>query len=278
MRDFEPFDETFRFDERVLAENFPNYMLPSVLSWIFNLMVAHKLYSPIHSSKIDATKLIQPLNRIMRTAFRSEYVDFMADIQIDLVTFRNVLSYLLQRVSDTNEGKTLENILYETSSAYAVEFKEVNLKNGAIGWKATKMKLVYRVPPIVKKQALEVMSTDQLLMEAWDSHYGIDFDDEKTVTRCTDALSGLLRDRYYPDEKKPQLGKLLKQLIENKDKIILPADTLYNKESLLKMMVKFSEKRNNHQKGTGTKPSHEEAGFVLHFTIMLYQLFRSKND
>ncbi|MCB9817445.1 hypothetical protein H6795_02830 [Candidatus Nomurabacteria bacterium] len=52
----------------------------------------------------------------------------------------------------------------------------------------------------------------------------------------------LLRDKYYPNEKKPQLGKLLKQLIENKDKIILPADTLYNKESLLKMMVKFSEK------------------------------------
>ncbi|MCA9350743.1 MAG: hypothetical protein KDJ52_26375 [Anaerolineae bacterium] len=278
MRDFEPFDKTFRFDESILTENFPNYMLPSILSWIFNVMVAHKLYDPYHSNMIDTAKLVNPINRMLRTTFRSKYADFIADIQFDLSTFRNVLSYLLQRVSDANEGKTLENILYETSSAYAVEFKEVNVKNGAIGWKVTKMKLVYRVPPIVKKQALEVMRTDQLLTEAWDFHYGIDFDDEKTVTRCTDVLSGLLRDKYYPNEKKPQLGKLLKQLIENKDKIILPADTLYNKESLLKMMVKFSEKRNNHQKGTGTKPSHEEAGFVLHFTIMLYQLFRSKND
>src|SRR5690606_38279516 len=112
-------------------------------------------------------------------------------------TFRNVLTYLLQNVANAEEGRKLEVILADTSSAYSVNFKEEEVKNGALVGKATKMKLAYRVPPVVKEQALDVMRTDQLLAEAWESHYGIDPDDEKTVTRCTDALAGLLRDVYF---------------------------------------------------------------------------------
>lgn len=274
MIGFEPFDEQFNFDKSILTEEFPDYMLPSILKWIEDLLIAHNYYKKSYRDIND--KFILSITRHLRASFKVQYTAFMFEICEDKSTLRNVLTYLLQNIANEAEGRELEVILAETSSAYAVDFKKERIDSGAISWDAIRMKLVYRVPPVVKEQAIDITRTNQLLAEAWESHYGIDPDDEKTVTRCTDALSGLLRDIYFPDEKKPQLGKLLKDIMAKPEKYPLPANSLYETEKFLSLMEEFSNIRGNHKAGTGRAPTHEEASFVLHFSIMLFQLLRGK--
>lgn len=278
MSSFEPFDEEFNFDKSILTEVFPEYMLPSVMLWIEELLIKHQLFRPQLSRDVNDSKLVMPINRALRKTFRSSWPAFIADIQADVSTLRNVITYLLQNVANPGQGRDLEAILSDTSSAYSVDFKEEEVGDGVLIGKSTSMKLVYRVPPVVKEQALDVMKTDQLLAEAWESHYGINPDDEKTVTRCTDALAGLLRDSYFPEEKRPQLGTLLGKMRKDPESYRLPATGLYDSDKFLDLMRDFSKIRGNHKSGTGRAPTHEEASFVLHYAIMLFQILRSKND
>ncbi len=99
-------------------------------------------------------------------------------------------------------------------------------------------------------------------------------DDERTVTRATDALSGILRDRYFPAEKRPQLGTLLEKIKKDCDLYPLPGNTIFDQKEFLSIMSRFSKIRGNHKSGTGRAPMHQEAGFVLHFTIMLFQTLK----
>lgn len=284
MGDFEPFDSEYSFDKTVLTEDFPNYLLPSVQKWIIDVLHRHDLFD--QSGYVAGNSLpnlsndfTMPFNRTMRTTYKNDTLTFINIISANNIRLRNTLSYILQKIADYTEGATLEEILSEGSSAYTVDITRTEVKRAlgagvSVPYENISMKLVYRVPLVVKAQAETILKNEHLLAEAWDEYYGLSPDDEKVVTRCHDALSGILRDKYFPKDAKPQLGKLTKQLIESPKKFTLPAETMYDKKSFLGLMDKFSEKRGNHTKGTGKKPTHEEAGFVLHYTIMLFQLFR----
>src|SRR5690606_8844814 len=135
---------------------------------------------------------------------------------------RNIISYVLQKIATEGEGKKLEATLIRTGSAYAVQItkKQVNAS-----WSKTEMKLIYRVDPIVAKQAVPILNSSSLIQEAWDAYYGLKPDYEKVVTRSSDALAGLLRDKFFPDEQKPQLGKLIEQLQRSPEKISFPGES-----------------------------------------------------
>lgn len=268
MSNFEPFDEKFEFDKSVLTEGFPDYMIASVKAWLIKTL---RDQGALSGTYLSEDKFILPLNQAMRQTFSIPWHDFWNEMKKDIPTFRNILSYVLQNVARKPQGVALEKILSQTSSAYAVEIDTV-LVNQQIS--QTNMKLVYRVPLIVKKQAENIFNDHALLAEAWESHYGVKPDDEKTVTRATDALAGLIRNRYFPDEKRPQLGTLLGKMRQKPEEYILPAQSLFDTDKFLELMKDFSKIRGNHQSGTGRKPTHEEAGFVLHFSIMLFQLLK----
>ena len=279
---FESFDDEYRFDKSVLTEDFPDYMYPSIQQWIISTLDRAKFLSWSQGVQyIDRSAFILPLNESMRATFRHELAHFLVDVSKDATIFRNVLSYILQNVAQKNEGEKLEKILARTSSAYSVDFKdeEATTSSGAISWVRTRMKLVYRVTPIVKRQAENALAQSELLADAWDSYYGLKADDEKTVTRCADAIAGLLRDKFFPTEKRTQLGTLLQKVISEPKKYPLAGEALFEKKEFLGIMKGFSTVRGNHKTGTGRTPAHEEAGFVLHFTIMLFQILEmSKND
>ena len=268
---FEPFDDTFRFDKTILNDAFPDYILTSIYDWLHETLSVRGL---LYVSTLNDSLFILPLNRAMRRIFNSSWSSFWEEITASPELFRNILSYVLQTVAHKPQGEALEKILSQTSSAYAVEISSTKSSQNGLITQEIKMKLVHRVAPIVKKQATEIISTSNLLGEAWESHYGIKPDDEKTVTRATDALAGLLRDRYFPDESRPQLGKLIAKIRQNPEEYALPAKSLYNADAFLSLTKEFSKIRGNHKTGTGRAPSHEEAAFVLHFTIMLFQLLK----
>lgn len=278
---FEPFDEEYKFDKSILTESFPPYLLPSVRKWIFGVLKSHGMAQGAIERGYFFDNFLFPLNRQLRKSLPPNESDFFNNIFSSKKVSRNVLSYILQRIAYENEGRELEQILSEASSAYSVEFTESNapiiqVAGGKSKLSQKKMKLVYRVAPVVKKQAAEILNNNDLIAEAWESHYGMKPDDEKTVTRCTDALAGLLRDKYFPTEKRPQLGTLLQKMRAKPTTYPLPADSLYDNDKFLEIMKDFSKIRGNHKTGTGRAPTHEEAGFVLHYTIMLFQLLRNK--
>ena len=264
MSNFEPFDDTYKFDKTILTENFPDYQLTSIKAWMRSLLTEHGILKYVTGSYLlENSSFILPLNQAMRKTFASFWEGFWSDCTKDISTMRNVISYILQNHAYKRDGEKLEGILGETSSAYSVELGS-----------DTKLKLVYRVSPVAKKQAEDVFTDSELVAQAWESHYGIKPDDEKTITRATDALAGILRDKYFPDENRPQLGTLLGKMRQKPELYPLPASDLYDTDKFLELMKDFSKIRGNHKTGTGRSPSHEEAGFVLHFTIMLFQLLK----
>jgi len=277
---FEPFDDLYSFDKDVLTEDFPDYLLPSVNAWIHSVLSAHSMFYGQMNNGMVLNGFLHPLNRVLRTTLAQSSAPFFSEIASTKSLLRNVLSYILQTVATTYEAHELEKILKEGSSAYQVEFiydtkspaSGIMSIKGAPILKISGSKLTYRVSSIVKKQAQNISGTHTLLAEAWDAYYGISPDDEKTVTRCTDALAGTLRDKYFPNEKRSQLGTILQKIKQDPKKFRLPASTIYNAEVMLDIMKDFSKIRGNHKTGTGRAPTHEEAGFVLHFSIMFIHL------
>lgn len=280
---FEPFDNEFIFDESLLTEEFPNYLMPGVKKWVFDTLSIHSLFSGRIGLGQVLDDFIHPLNRSLRKNIPSNDTQFWANISSNVILFRNVLSFMLQNVADINDARELEKILIEGSSAYSVEFikgnevRGIRTSKGETIFEHVSAKLTYRVAPIVKKQADETIRNERLLGQAWEFYYGLESDDEKTVVRSTDALSGLLRDQFFPDEKRPVLGTILNKISEDPSKYPFPANSIYETKDLIKLMKQFSKIRGNHQKGTGRMPTHEEAGFVLHLTITIFQLFKNNS-
>lgn len=273
MQNFEPFDEEYKFDPEILTEDFPKYMIDSIVAWSEALLNNRRMI--VMRDKLSPTFLL-PYDRVFRTNLDPHWAIVTTKLRSNLKFARNFISYLLQIYASEKEGEALERILAESSSAYTVEKsseKVLLVQSGALSTSITKMKLVYRVAAIVKKQSEMIISSNELLSEAWESHYGIPSDDEKTITRCADALAGLLRDQFFPTEKRTQLGTLISKIIQDPEDYSFPASTIYNKEELLNLMSNFSKIRGNHKSGTGRTPTHEEALFVLHFSIMFFQLF-----
>lgn len=279
---FTPFDEEYQFDQNVLNEDFPPYLMPGVKAWIFKTLKNNGMFSGVIGRGQVLDNFLHSLNRVLRTDIPSNDIYFFNTIKSDVRLFRNVLSYMLQKVANTQEANQLERILKEGSSAYAVEFEHgseiagFRTKESESIFNIVGSRLVYRVSPIVKKQAQPVLNESILLAQAWDAHYGINPDDEKVVTRCTDAIAGIIKDTYFPGEERSQLGTLVAKIRKQPTKYSFPADSIYETVKLLDLMQDFSKIRGNHKTGTGRAPTHEEASFVLHFSIMLFHLLGSK--
>ena len=283
MTEFEPFDSEYEIDKSVLSDQLEDYLRPSTDRWLRATMNSHTLVQISRGKLVlKEAAFLHPLQETFRRQFPAELNTFVTSMFSDIKLFRNLLSYILQNVATVSEARDLEEILARCSSAYAVEFiRDTDPQSGIFTtdgkpfYKIIGTKLTYRVPLIVKIQAEEVFATESLFAEAWEFYYGMSPDDEKTVVRATDALAGAIRDVFFPEEKRPVFGTLLNKLKQDPASYPMLANSIYDQKKFLETMDQFSKIRGNHQKGTGRKPTHEEAGFVLHFAIMFYQILRS---
>lgn len=208
--------------------------MPGVKKWVFDTLRKHSLFSGRIGMDQVLDGFIHPLNRALRKNIPSKDTQFWAHISVNIVLFRNVLSFMLQNIANVNEARELEKILSEGSSAYSVEVikgKEVRgIRNskGELLFEHVGAKLGYRVAPTVRKQADETVKSEKLLGQAWEFYYGLESDDEKTVVRATDALSGLLRDQFFPDEKRAVFGTMLDKIKKDPNNYQFPANSIYD--------------------------------------------------
>ena len=110
-------------------------------------------------------------------------------------------------------------------------------------------------------------------MEAWQLAYSRKPDDERVVTKCCNFLEGYLGKKYFPKDPKPQLKKFVHAFQNKPSMLKYLGDTIVNpKNALTDLLVNVSDIRGQHTEGNGRTPTHEEAIFVLHATIFIWNI------
>lgn len=111
------------------------------------------------------------------------------------------------------------------------------------------------------------------MQEAWIKYYQHNPDYEKSVSICCDVLENLLGQTYWPQDEKPQLGKFVNQFKDTPSILSYAGNTIVNPKNLLTdLLLEFPNIRGQHTEGKGRKPTPEEAKFVLHITITVWNL------
>jgi hypothetical protein len=163
----------------------------------------------------------------------------------------------------------MEYILATGGSAYAVMYKVKKPETYDRGI----ADIVERVPEVVRDSSKKILDKYILVQEAWHSCYSRNPDYAKTVGKCTDALEGLFKDRYFQKDSSPSLGRFIKSFKTTPTKLAFHGDTLVDPKSVLTdLAINFIPIRGHHTSGTGRAPTKEEAVFVLYYTIFVIQL------
>lgn len=273
MMKFQPFSSKYDFAKADLSEKYPSYLLRPISQWIHDLVEANDLgyAGGAFSSTIATLKpaFTNQLNAILRDDFPMGIKPFLEKIHQDPELTSNFLALMLQNYADGRDAIKLETILAEGGSAFAVRKvdKDASIYDRGV------YNLVKRVPEVVSVAASSALSSSAIIASAWSACYSRNPDYEKTVNKCCDALEHLLRDAYEPKNVRPQLGLLLKNLQSKPEKLEFKGDTiLENKADLLNLIRKATTVRGSHTAGTGRPPTQYEAEFILHATILIWQL------
>jgi hypothetical protein len=267
---FKPFTEKHVFTGEALVRIFPDYMRQPITSWILKLFSSNQIVFPNYYSVYELSQdFVNELQLVLRRTFPQNFNDAMTVIYSDEELTADFLALCLQNYATSSDGKELENILAIGGSAYEV----TRVKREKHEYEMGTCDLMERVAPIVKVQATEVLSQSNLLREAWDHCYSRNPDYEKVVIKCQDFLETFLRDRYMPNDSKPQIGKIIGNLKKSSDLMNFKgASVLANKSDLLLLIDNIAQYRGLHTGGTGKVPSKEEAEFFLHSTILIWNL------
>jgi hypothetical protein len=270
---FKPFSEKYDFSNSELSEQYPPYLRRPIAQWFRDLVSDNELgyVASSFSSKIVSLKpeFTNRLNTVFREIFPSNFDNFIEKIFSNSELTSNFLALLLQNICKSEDAVRLEMILADGGSAFAVE----KIEKSASTYDAGAYDLVKRVPEIVANQASKALASNDLLKEAWNACYSRNPDHDKTVNKCCDALEHILRDKYEPNNTRPQLGMLLRNLQTASNKLSFKGDTLLSsKADLINLVSSATQIRGSHTAGTGRKPTPEEAEFILHSTILIWNM------
>ncbi len=265
---FKPVTSKYVFDNTELIRDFPSYLQLPIASWTAEVLKnggiwTHNSYNPIDHD------FLNELDLRFRERFPRDSNEFLGFVLADPERTVNMLALCLQNYALTPEARNLEHILATGGSAYAVMFMSNDPKNYDRGVSD----IVERVPEVVRESSHKILDANELLRQAWHSCYSKNPDYEKTVNKAVDALEGLFKQKYFPADSMPSLGKFVKAFETNPKPLSFHGDSLLNaKNYLTKLAENFIPIRGHHTSGTGRAPTKEEAVFVLHYAIFVFQL------
>jgi hypothetical protein len=273
---FKPFSEKYDFSKSELTEQYPSYLRRPIAQWIHDLVSDNELGYVVSSFNSNIASLkpgfVNNLNTLLRESLPADFGNFTETIFGDDELTSNFLALLLQNICKGADAVQLESILSNGGSAFAVE----KVDKSAGSYDAGAYDLVKRVPEVVAAQAAQALTSNDLLKEAWNAYYSRNPDYDKTVNKCCDALEHVLRDKYEPNNRKPQLGMLLKNLQATPSKLSFKGDTLLSdKAELIDLISSATQVRGSHTAGTGRTPTSEEAEFILHCTILIWNMHQA---
>lgn len=271
---FKPFSYKYDFKDEALIENYPNYLQKPITHWLRDLFQKNNLgynrYNHLNSSITNLnSSFVDRTQTLLREVFNSDFGEFVDKLFSDTELTTNFLALMLQNYARGLDAVRLEMILSDGGSAYKVEKTDKEASESKEGV----YDLVWRVPEAVTQQSEKALTNNQLLLEAWKQCYSRHPDYEKTVSKCCDFLEGYLGKTYFPEDPKPQLGKFINNFENNPKQLSYKGDSIVDPKSILTSLLKeASNIRGQHTEGQGREPTSDEAEFILHTTIYIWNL------
>jgi hypothetical protein len=273
---FKPVTQKYEFDKEVLTKEYPSYLKVPIATWIKEVLFSANLWTVEMQNYYGGVENIEtPFINSLEITFREQFprvpADFLLFVLSDSERTTNILGLCLQNYATKQHANSLENILSTGGSAYSSTLTIQNPQNYHKGV----ADITLRVPEILVEASKEALNIEILLQEAWQKCYSRNPDYEKTVGKCVDALEGLFKREYFPNDSKPNLTKFLKDFATTPSKLNYKGGNLLNPKSLLTdLSTQFIPIRGHHTSGTGRSPTKEEAEFVLHYTIFVFSIHK----
>lgn len=276
MIKFKPFGLKYKFDNTALIHSYPGYMHSSLEVWLWNILKNANMadtashYLTVSSRERYITPFFLNTLRVeLREVFPQDWTDFVRFCLQDPDRMSNVLAFCLQNFSKSEDAGKLEYVLSHGGSGYKVTKTDVDASEYDQGV----YDLTERVPAVIQAQSKEALNSNQILLDAWNSCYSRNPDYEKVVVKCQNFLEELLRDKYEPGNTKPQLGKLIGNLKSSSKKLSYKGDIVVTDKAVMLLLIdNIAQFRGMHTAGSGKVPTKEEAEYVLHTTIYIWNL------
>ena len=276
---YNPITESFKgsFESKGLVDGFPEYFHQEIARWLagvvedlegnyyqsyynnnnlFNLRNTTPIKRMLQMFDIFVNSPLFPaIENAIRHSIPCHHNDFFRNKDLCL----EVLNFVVQKCR-IGHAQTLENILFKGGHAYKV----ANIGTEQVG-------LVKRVSDELESASKKALSESELLREAWNCFYRKEPDFDGTVSKCIDALETKIKQKYYPDDLKPSFGKFLNQM-KGDSRVNYAGAAVDSDKKLFEICLPFVNFRAQHTSGTGQKPSKEDAEFILHTSILLYNM------
>lgn len=276
---FKPFSKKYNFKSEVLIKKFPRYLYNPIGNWLWKVLNSANVAATNDSAfqhshrRYLKTEFVNRLQIFFREEFPLYWNESLTFILESPDRTSNFLALCLQNFADSKDANELEYILSQGGSGFEV----VKTDKSASDYQRGMYDLMERVNPLIKKQAQTIIDSDKLIYEAWNYCYSRNPDYEKVVSRCSDFLENFIGKIYFPKDPKPQLKKFV-YAFETKPTILnyKGSSIVSPKNTLTNLLKNASDIRGQHTKGKGRKPTKEEAEFVLHTTIYIWNLHQTK--
>lgn len=269
---FKPLSKKYRFEDDVLVMDFPGFLHQPIANWIWevlkrkNLLIeADGLYR--HKSYIKEG-LKETLHVNLREIFPQEWNEFINFILSDTDRTLTIIQWCLNSYANARDADNLEWALRNGGSGYEVEKTDKDASEYADGV----YDLIERVPLATKLAAANSLDQNAQLQAAWRACYGRKPNYKDVVQQSQNVLEEMLRNRYLPQDKKAQLGKLITDIRAGKTLSFKGSNVLNTPNTLLDLIDQVPKYRGIHTAGSGKDPSKEQAEYVLHTTIYLWNL------
>lgn len=269
---FRPFSETYKFDKSVLTKEFPDYLFEPVVTWLVLYLKKYELLSSRYRDAEIDVAFRQKLQLEFQRTFPASPRIFINNLKNDPDLLCNILSYFLQTYCQQDMAARLKGILRNGSSAYTV----LETANNIRSYDSGVFELGWQVPQIVNEQSKDALEANDLLMDAWNECYKHNPNPSAAVSKSIDFLEGFLRDKFHPEmDRTPPIHQYVKEFTKDSSQLTFRGSTfLDDKTKLIAILDGTSKIRAEHTTGQGREATLEEAEFVLHTTIYLWNLLR----
>lgn len=274
---FKPLSKRYVFDN-TLSMDIDSHVKEPIANWIQRTLEKVKCYigpsawGPTSSRAHITTEFKEYLHISLREVFPQTWGSFIEFVMNDKDRTLVIMQLCLDKFAKPEDAERLEIILSKGGSGYAV----IKADKTKSEYDRGGYDLVERVPEIVKKASAEAIEAEEELSKSWIACYGIEPNYNEVVGACQNVLESLLRDKYLPNDKKPQLGKLIRDIKASKKLEFTGSDLLSDQNIMLELIDKAPEYRGMHKAGTGKDATKQVAEFVLHTTIYLWNLHRDE--
>ncbi len=248
---------------------FPDFMFTPISRWLYEVLRIDAIDEDTLNSYRDIKGGFQDyLQLTLHEIVPLDWDNFVAFTLADTNRTLKILLIVLNIYATNEQAVKLEVILSKANSHYMVTLVDEAKQNNQ-----DKFDITERIPTVIKSMSKRAVTDNELLKEAWNLYYSQYPDYEKVVSRCCSFLEGFYKKRYFTDDPKPQITKFIHNFANKPEILSYKGDSIVKPKNVITSLLEEAANiRAEHLAGLGRKPTKDEANFVLHTTIYIWNL------